>query len=211
MRVRVITPPEPILTPAEIPGDHGDDDANVAALIQAVTEEIDGPQGWLGRSLGPQTLELTSGGFCSGRNFLLPCRPIISIVSVKYLDSTGAEQTLDGGDDYGLADERLWFTNGFSFPATYCAPDAVRIRYKAGYNGATGAAAGELQTGPIPERARQAIILSVQNLLQVFGAETLRSETVEGIGSRTFLDADKTTALVRETSDRLLATLRVYL
>lgn len=210
MTVRVITPPAPIVTPAEIAGSNGPDDAMVAALIQAVTEEIDGPTGCVGRSFGPQTLEMILPGFVCGRNLLLPFRPIIGIVSVKYLDSHGSEQTV-AASEYRLADDRVWFAAGFAFPSVTCAPDAVRIRYKAGYNGTAGAADGEVQTGKIPERARQAIILSVQHL-KALGAENLflRSEEVEGVGSRQWTVSDQASQIIHQAADRLLATLRVY-
>lgn len=45
MITRVVVPPAPILTPADVPGSHASDDARVAALIAAATEELDGPTG----------------------------------------------------------------------------------------------------------------------------------------------------------------------
>ncbi|MGB3900458.1 MAG: hypothetical protein WA973_18125 [Mesorhizobium sp.] len=205
MAVRVVVPPDPIVTPADVAGGHAADDPAVVALIQAVTEGIDGPDGWLGRALGKQTLELTLPSFC-GRNLGLPYPPVIAdTATVKYLDLTGVEQTVDPSN-YKVIDNRIWLDSGFSFPAVRDAPDAVRIRYDAGYNGA-----GEGKTGAVPERARQAIILSVQDLIRA-GAATpgLRSETVEGVGAQTFLDADKVTAIVERTCNRLLSTLRIY-
>jgi hypothetical protein len=205
MAVRVVVPPDPIVTPADVAGGHAADDPAIRALIQAVTEGIDGPDGWLGRALGKQTLELTLPAFC-GRNLGLPCPPVIAdTVTVKYLDPSGVEQTIDAAN-YKVIDNRVWLHSGFSFPAVQCAPDAVRIRYDAGYNGA-----GPGETGAVPERARQAIILSVQDLLRT-GAVTpgLRSETIEGVGAQTFLDVDKVTAIVERTCNRLLSTLRIY-
>jgi len=210
MTVRVVTPPAPIVAPGDIAGSHSSSDPKMAALIQAVTEEIDGPTGWLGRSLGAQTLELTLPGFSCGRNFALPFKPIIGIVSVTYLGADGVEQTVPQAS-YRLANERLWFAAGFAFPATACAPDAVRVRYKAGYNGTSGAEVGEVQTGPIPERARQAIIISVQQM-KALGAENLflRSEEVEGVGTRQWTVSEQAGQIVRQASERLLSTLRVY-
>lgn len=204
MSVRVITPPSPIVTPADIAGSHAEDDAAVAAMIHAVTEEIDGPGGWLGRSLGPQTLELTLSGF-GGRNIGLPLPPYIGQATVKYLGHANVEQTVTAAN-YRVVDNRVWFVHDFTFPATACEPDAVRIRYEAGYNGA-----GDGKTGAVPERARQAIILAVQDMIRAGGTMPgLRSETVEGVGSWAYLDADKVTAIVERTCDRLLSTLRIY-
>jgi hypothetical protein len=71
--------------------------------------------------------------------------PVSSITSVKYLDSTGAEQTLSSAV-YTLISEslppRLVLKTGQSWPATYSADNAVRIRFVAGY-GAASAVPGE--------------------------------------------------------------------
>ncbi|HEV2502337.1 MAG TPA: hypothetical protein VGV39_04645 [Mesorhizobium sp.] len=206
MRVRVVRAAEPIVTPDAIPGSHQPGDASVAALIAAVTETIEGPEGWLGRCLGPQTLEATMRQVCS-REIDLLFPPIIpNTVSIKYLDDNGTEQTVPAGN-YRMIGNTILFNDSYSFPSVLCAPDAIRIRYEAGYNGA-----GDGKTGAVPERARQAIILSVQELLRVGRDDhELRSETVEGIGSETYVDSDKIAAVVEKTCDRLLSTLRCYI
>lgn len=204
MTVRVITPPEPIVSPVDIAGDHAVDDASVTSMIAAVTEAIVGPSGWLGRSLGPQTLELTLPAFC-GRNVGLPCLPIIGPATVKYLDRDGVEQTVDAAD-YRLIDSRIWLNHGFAFPATACEADAVRIRYEAGYNGA-----GIDKTGIVPERARQAIILSVQHLKSLsVDSLYLRVDEVDGVGRKEFTLSDQASNIVDRTCDRLLVGLRLY-
>jgi hypothetical protein len=204
MTVRVITPPTPIVTPADIAGAHTDNDPAVAAMIQAVTEEIDGPGGWLGRALGPQTLELI--GWFACRRMRLPCAPVIKIESVVTEDRDGNTETADAsmwrqdGDEIIIAEGAAWVTRY-----------RHRIRFKAGYNGTSGAGVGEIQTGAVPERARQAIILSVQDLIRSGSVQPgLRSETVEDVGSWTYLDSDKVTAIVERTCQRLLSTLRIY-
>ncbi len=204
MTVSVIIPPDPIVEPSDIAGSHSGNDATVAAMIAAVTEEIDGPTGWLGRCLGPQTLELTMPAFC-GWNFLLPFPPVIKVVSISYLDRDGVEQTIDEAD-YRFADKRVWFGLGYSFPSTQCAPDAVRVVYQAGYNGS-----GAGKTGEIPERARQAIILSVQHLKSL-SVESLylRSVEIPDVETRQFTLSDQASNIVERTCDRLLSTLRVY-
>lgn len=204
MDVRVITPPEPIVTPGDIPGPHSDADPALAALIAAVTEEIDGPDGWLCRSLGPQTLEFT--GWLGKKRNRLPFGPVISIERVETIDEDGNVAIVDSsawrreGDEIVAATGAAWVT-----------ARRHRVRYVAGYNGTTGATGEEAQTGAVPERARQAIILSVQDLLRTGSTEAgIRSETVEGVGTQTFLDGDKMTAIVERTCNRLLATLKVY-
>ncbi len=204
--VRVIIPPEPIVLPSDIAGIHGDDDAAVAAMIQAVTEEIDGPSGWVGRALGKQTLELMLKSWPSCE-FKLPYPPIITDVSVAYADEAGAEQFVDE-DQYTVSDGRFWFASGWAAPTLGEHPFPVRIRYEAGYDGEDVESGG---TGPVPERARQAIILSVQSLKSL-GAENLflRSEEVEGVGTTQYTVSDQAGAVIKRASESLLSTLVVY-
>lgn len=213
MRVRVITPPAPIVTPANIAGDHASSDAAVAALIAAVTEDIDGPGGWLGRALGPQTLEIVAGCFSEiARSGVIrmPCPPLISVVSVKYLDADGVEQALDPAE-YRVNETSLMLRPGVNWPATGAFVDAVRVRFKAGYNGTSGAGDDEMQTGAIPERARQAIILSVQHLKSL-GVESLylRADEVDDVGRQEFTLSETAGKVVAASCDRLLSTLRIY-
>lgn len=207
MPARVIIPPDPIVTPADIAGATIGDDV-VAALIQAATEEIDGPDGWLGRALGPQTLELALSQWPCGRVVSLPCRPIIEIEAVTYLDGDGAEQEV-AADNYCRVLNTLRFAEAFSAPATLCADDAIRIRYRAGYDGTDADSGG---TGAVPERAKQAIIIAVQELLRTASSDAgaLRSETVDGVGTLSYLDRDKTAAVAHATCDRLLDGLKVW-
>ena len=206
MPVRVITAPDPILTPASVAGSHAPDDPKIAALIDAVTEELDGPSGWLGRALGPQTLELSLGGF-GAKPIKLLYPPLIQITSVKYLDVLGVEQTVPD-TVYRQAGDRLVLKVGQAWPIAGCAPDAVRVQYRAGYDGTPASEGG---TGKVPERVLQAVILSVQNLVSI-GAENLflRSEEVNGVGTTTYTVSEVAGTIVREAAERLLGNLRVY-
>jgi len=206
--VRVISAPEAIVTPADIVGSHAANDPAVAALIQAVTEDIDGPSGWLGRCFGPQVLRLTQDSFC-GRNMLLPYGPVIEVENIAYLDAADNEFSVPD-DAWRMVDDRIWFAAGFSFPSLSCAPDALRIEYQAGYNDED--ASNEGGTGPVPERARQAIIATVQHLKSTFRTENLflRSDQVEGIGMRQYVVSDQANVIIRQMTDRLLSGLRVY-
>jgi hypothetical protein len=203
MSVRVVIPPDPIVAPEDISGVQAGDTA-VEAMIAAVTEEIDGPQGWLGRSLGPQTLE-ASGSFCCNR-LRLPYGPVIKIESVTTEDCDGNTEIVDpstwrqDGDEIVIAQGASWVTRY-----------RHRVRYKAGYNGTSGADAGELQTGDVPERARQAIILSVQHMRSMSKDDLfLRVDEVEGIGRREFTVSDQAGKIIDATCDRLLQGLRLF-
>lgn len=204
MTIRVITPPSAIVTPAEILGDHGPDDAAVTRMIAAATRTIDGPDGWLKRCLGPQTLELSLNRWC-GQNRGLPCGPVIKIDSVRYLDAVGDEQIVDASQ-YKHFGNAIYFMPGFGWPAVGAWPGAVRIRYEAGYNGV-----GEGKTGDVPPEAIQAVIMMVQHM-KATAVENLflASEDVEGVSSERYVVSDQADALVKRAVDNLLAGLRVY-
>lgn len=207
MHVRVIEPPQPIVVPGDVSGPHDANDVTVAAVIAAATGKIDGPDGWLQRALGEQTLECIRPAFGSSRAFTLPCPPLIDIISVKYIDGDGVEQAVDP-TSYRRAGAMIWFVPSFSFPATACAPDAVRIRYRAGYDGDLVKDGG---TGEVPAQAKRAIILMVQHMLAM-GAENLflRADEVEGVGRQEFTVSEAAGKIIQDAADRLLQGLRVY-
>lgn len=140
MPLVVVEPPaEPVISWAEaqrhlrLDGDDSEQ-ATVMAMVAAVTDHLGAPMGWLGRSLGPQTLELRLDGF---RDLVtLPGGPVIEVVSVQYFDDVGAVQTV-AGDVYELRDGAIGAAWGKSWPrpGRYRGQrdDLVRIRYRAGY------------------------------------------------------------------------------
>lgn len=189
--ITVITPPQPIVTPADIAGDHAPDDPAIAAMIAAATGEIDGPYGYLKRSIGKQTLEVV-GNFCGlWVNLRLP--PIIKVLGVFHSDIFGVETEISSAL-FHHSRERVVFHSYLS---------ATRIRYEAGFSEADG-------TGPVPPQVKQAIILSVQHM-KALSAENLflRSEEVEGVGSFQYTVSDQAGNIIRDTCRRLLGGLRV--
>lgn len=137
MHVTVITPPAPVVAYADAKAhlrlDSDDEQALVTTLVAAATGWIDGPAGWLGRSLGPQTLEARFSAFGCDRIYL-PFGPIGSpLGSIKYLDSPAVEQTLAGSVYTLLSDGSVNLNSGSSWPSIYSDPEAIRIRYPAGY------------------------------------------------------------------------------
>jgi hypothetical protein len=205
-RAIVITPPEPIVTPADIAGAHAADDAGVAAIIQAVTEEIDGPDGWLGLCLGEQTLQLSLEGWpCDALR--LPCGPILSIESIRYLDRDNAEIPV-AAPNYSLRDGILEFDLSWSKPSLSRRTGPIRIRYVAGHD---GEAIDDGGTGELPDRARLAIILATQHLISLGGENLfLRSEEVEGIGVRQYTVSSQASDLIQRACTNLLSGLRVF-
>ncbi|MCV9960390.1 hypothetical protein OIU34_00625 [Pararhizobium sp. BT-229] len=206
MRTMLISGPAPIVTPADIVGSHAADDPKVIRMISAVQRSIQAPSGWLGRVLGQSTLELWLDSFpCDG--WISLYGPVVSVTSVKYLDPDEVEQTVDA-EFYRRAGNDLTFRQSFSIPATLCARDAVRIRYVAGYN---GTAVTEGGTGPVPEEAKEAVILGVQQV-KAISVENLflRSEEVEGVGTFQYTVSDQAGEVIRRASENLLQGLRVY-
>lgn len=129
----VITPPAPLVSledaKAHLRVDHADEDTLITAYIAAASGHIDGPAGWLGRSIGTQTLEYRSDDLCGV--IRLPNGPVVSIASLKFVDGAGVEQTL-GAEIYQLEDDRVGPAHGQAWPAVRGDRGGVRIRYIAG-------------------------------------------------------------------------------
>jgi uncharacterized phiE125 gp8 family phage protein len=146
MSLKLITAPtsEPVtLTEAKahLRVDASDDDALITALIIAARE---GAEQITGRALMSQTWELGLDGFSDREpayhrhayRISLPRPPLVSITSVKYLDTSGVLQTM-AESDYLLDDHsepaRLMPAYGTCWPVTRCQANSVLIRYDAGY------------------------------------------------------------------------------
>lgn len=133
--VSVIEPPAPFVTVQDLKDyqiiEHGQwDSTRIPLVLNAAMAMLDGPRGWLGRALNPQTLELATYAYthhgCSlGLAIDLPCPPIIELVSVEY-DKDGVTTTVDAGA-YRLVRGACRFVS--SIPSH----DELRIRYRAGY------------------------------------------------------------------------------
>jgi uncharacterized phiE125 gp8 family phage protein len=164
MPVVVITPPQFALASLEeakahLRVEHDDDNDYIEALVETATNMIDGPDGWLGRALITQTLEWRGDEFGSC-DIRLPYPPIAAIVSVKYDDSDGVEQTVSSAD-YRLVGQsslpRLALTYGSTWPAARWQNEAVRVRYTAGYGDASD---------DVPAPIRHAVLLMVSELYE---------------------------------------------
>jgi len=139
--------------------DTTDEDVLIRALIQSVTEHLDGWAGTLGRCLVEQTWRMSFSAFPSCGLLRLPLAPLASspAIAVTYFDDANATQTLSSSayqvaeDDLGpllhLAQSQTW-------PTTYERVDAVSVSAKFGY----GAAAD------VPASIKAAILLMVGDL-----------------------------------------------
>jgi uncharacterized phiE125 gp8 family phage protein len=162
MRVVVITPPEPIVTweeaKAHLRLDGDEEQTYVEGLIAAAQGWIEGPDGWLGRALGVQTLEVSLERFCSA--FMLPILPVISIVEVRYRDASGVQAVVPA-ETYGLTGRVLSVVGGAAWPATGVFTDAVKVRYLAGYGRMEGDGEAATMVNDAPAPIRHAILLLV--------------------------------------------------
>lgn len=144
MSIKVITGPiaEPItLAEAKL---HcrvfvSDEDALITSLIVAARQAVEGKTR---RVLMQQTLERAldcfrePGAARKPHRLVIPCPPLASITSIKYLNTAGELTTLDPAE-YVLDDHsepaRVTPANGTCWPETYAQANAVLIRYTAGY------------------------------------------------------------------------------
>ena len=168
----LVTPPaiKPVtLTEAKAWLDIGyaDKDTVIAGLIGAATAHLDGWTGILGRCLCEQTWRQDFDDFRSCLR--LPLFPVISITSVKYTDTAGAEQTIPS-ENYTLKNDDLGayveFTSSYSFPSLNTESAAVRVTYLAGY----ADIAGTPKTSSVPDDIKNAIALLVRHWFDNPGA-----------------------------------------
>lgn len=168
----LVTPPtiKPVsLTEAKAWLDIGytDKDTVIGALIGAATAHLDGWTGILGRCLCEQTWRQDFNDFRSCLR--LPLFPVISITSVKYTDTAGAEQTIPS-ENYTLKNDDLGayieFTDSYSFPPLNSESAAVRAAYLCGY----ADIAGTPKTSSVPDDIKNAIALLVRHWFDNPGA-----------------------------------------
>lgn len=140
------------------------EDGLITALIEAATGHIDGRMGWLGRCLMPQTWELVLDGFpsnSSGSGIRIPLAPLLEVVSVKYYDVDAVLQTL-GNNSYMVdtANEPGWVMPGEAgWPETMATINAVRVRFRAGYEGAENDSPPGANGVPAPIKAALKLLI----------------------------------------------------
>jgi uncharacterized phiE125 gp8 family phage protein len=131
-----------------------DNDTLIAAYLRASVAAVERR---VGRPLAPQAFTEWAPRFpwCLGERLTLARDPVTTIVSVIYVDSDGAEQALDPAG-YRSIEGEPWSLiapiNG-SFPQTEERPDAVRVRYIAGY-----------EAGQCPPDLQAAVLLMLGHL-----------------------------------------------
>lgn len=205
--VSVIEPPAPLLTASEVRDRLGisDGDAILTPLIRAVCASIEPPYGWVGRAFMLQTLEQRGEWFATywgSGELRLRFPPIRSVESIKYLDTSGAEQTLDTAlYDVLLSTGRVSLAFGSAWPDIRAGAEAVRVRYVAGHNA----------DDPWLENAKAAVALAVRELLPLASRDpALSAVNVPGVGSQNYIFSDASASVLRGAVDRLLQGYRVW-
>lgn len=162
--MRVITPPtvEPI-TISDVKAQLGiqaDDTGSDAIISRRITEARQWAEDYMQRALITRTLEIRLNDFPHRCGFgsdaiQLPFPDLLTVVSVKYIDLNGTEQTISSADyvvDTYNTIGRVRPVYGVAWPYPRAEENAVRIQYTCGY-GATALS--------VPALIREALLLLV--------------------------------------------------
>lgn len=144
MAYQLVTAPtvEP-LTLAEVKRflkvDFDEEDADIKGMITAAREFCETMLD--DRALITQTWDWVMSEFPDGDSFKVPKAPLQSITSITYYDTANASQTFSSSNYTTLLDARqggrVHLVYGQSWPAVYSRPNAVTIRFVAGYGAAS--------------------------------------------------------------------------
>lgn len=119
------------------------EDSYLSALIAAATNYIETR---CNIAVMSQTLELAFDNWpCYKTGIRLPKPPLVSVTSVKYLDPSNVQQTWSSSRYVVSVDRRPGTIRpgyGYIWPIIRPEPDAVRVRYVAGYSSADAVPAG---------------------------------------------------------------------
>lgn len=156
------------LTPYGSPPAHPDDEWITELGIPAARQYC---ERFIARACAVQTLEMQLSRFPGaddgdgGSGIELMMAPVASVLSIRYLDTAGADQSIDPSS-YALSASDppcVYLASGAAWPATYATPGAVRILYVAGYS---PVGSSPQLTPEIPHAVRIAILLMLGNLYE---------------------------------------------
>lgn len=139
-----------------------DDDTLIEQLIHAATDEVETR---CQRTLCQTTWALTLDAFPEG-GIKLPMPPILSVSSIVYFDSTGAQLTLNPADyivDTASEPGWVWLAPGKTWPATQDRINAVTVTYTAGY---LAGGTAQQQRDAVPKDLRAWLLIRVATLYE---------------------------------------------
>lgn len=168
MSLTLITAPDALpLTLAELKAGArldgiDDDDALLMGYLRSAVAQIDGRDGSLGRALITQIWDYKIGcfpipGVHDHRGTIrLPLPPLQSVGSITYTDLAGSEQTLSSALYHVVTGDapKIVPAWGETWPDTRDEPEAVTIRFTAGYGD---------NWNDVPEPIRQALTMMVRD------------------------------------------------
>ncbi len=135
-----------------------DDDDDL--ILRAIASARGSVESAVRRALMPQTLETAWSCFPGCGPILLPRAPVRSVVSITYADPSGGDVVLDPSSYRvvlgGTGPAEIVPAVGSAWPSTAPYPDAVRVRYEAGYADAA----------TVPAIARSVLLLRVGTLYE---------------------------------------------
>ena len=143
----------------------GDDEiALISGYVATASAYLDARDGVLGDALVTQTWRLTID---SPSEVTIPLGPVQSIVAIKYLDQSGAEQTVSP-TLYRLSGADVELVEGEEWPEVADRSRAFWIDFVAGYGPATA----------VPATVRQAALLMIGEMYEsrAMGAESPTSD-----------------------------------
>jgi uncharacterized phiE125 gp8 family phage protein len=115
-----------------------DEDSEILTKLVAARTHV---EGFTGRCLITQTWDYFLDGFpitewCTGNEIQIPNAPLQSVISVKYVDDLGVEQTMNTADylvDVKSEPGRISPAYGKTWPSARRQMNAVTIRFVCGY------------------------------------------------------------------------------
>lgn len=141
-----------------------DDDDLIEAFIDAAVDYADGDGGYLGRALIDQTWDYFIDEFPDENGPIeIPLPPLIEVVGLFYLDSTGAEQEFASSSyrvDQSGQPGKISVASGVSWPTPLTGSETVRIRFRAGYVDTSMSPA----VGEVPGAIIAALLIHVADL-----------------------------------------------
>jgi len=132
-----------------------------AIITRRITEARQWAEHFMGRTIMPSNWEVVLDRFPLEIELFYP--PATAIVSIKYIDTAGVEQTMDAADYYLDEDATPnWAlpAYGEEWPDTLDTANAVRVRYTAGYADAAA----------VPGPIKEAIMLTVGHWMRYQGS-----------------------------------------
>ena len=212
-------PPLTATQAKELAGLFGANDDAIEAWIESARLTMDGRNGMLGRALITQVWDLEIGAFpgCPMPDLVpaswqghqaqqplrMPLPPLQAVTWIKYRDGDGNVVTLDATlyrvvpGDPGF----IVLASGQTWPSCEIAPDAVTIRFTAGYGD---------QPDDVPMPIRLALAMSITITSSSAARDPLLArEVVDGVGEFAYAAGVQSASMINSEVLRLIGPYRV--